>query len=60
MGTRPALTPMTSPDRLRARMILEAYRLCEAYANPLRHGMALSSSEKNAVTTAARLLRGKP
>lgn len=41
----------------RAANVLDAYRLLSAYANPLRSGMPLSSTETDAVRRAARLLR---
>lgn len=44
--------------RTRAEQVLDAYRVLAAYANPLRVGLPLSSTEQAAVTRAVALLRG--
>lgn len=40
--------------------VYQAWRLCQAYANPLRGQMPLSSTEVDAAKAAARILRGRP
>lgn len=46
-----------TPDQL--QRAITAYMQCKLYANPLRLGMPLNSTELTAVKAAARILRGK-
>ena len=39
--------------------VYQAYRVLHAFALPMREGFPLSSTEKDAVKAAARILRGK-
>lgn len=57
MGIRPTDIPRVKVDRQTARA-LHALRLCEAYANPLRHGLPLSTTESDAVRLAVKTLKG--
>jgi hypothetical protein len=57
--------PWVGPNRRRERInddrmdrVYGAYRLLDAYANPLRAGMPLSSTEEVAVRRATQMLRG--
>lgn len=68
MGRRLWIDPATGGARVDRRLerinhdkinrVYQAYRLLEAYANPHRNGMPLSSTEMNAVKQATGILRG--
>lgn len=62
MGSKPWTGPNRRIERIndkRIDQVYRAYRLLDAYANPLRTGMPLSQTEGAAVEDAVDIMRGR-
>lgn len=59
MGQRPTIPTPVDVWGKRRRRAAQALALCEEFANPLRNGMELSTTEAHAVRLATKIIRGK-